>query len=325
MQEYLETPSKYGILVQFEARSRERLAILPNKVTCSRSLQHTACSLHWESGMYEDTEWALPEGSLNSESATCRTKIELEIWWTRCTTPRRKITHQANRRVAEKPGTAPLTTEFLAHTFDSWTAGCNTWKQGQEVGREVREQQTWGILPSGLEPDAEDLQVQQRIEGLIADMNNTEIFELFENASKQQCPECNTLWEIGTINCSCGRNTKSSQRPTEFAQNNRDVTSIPGNVIKKNSSRGAKHGPSERQWMYYTAKQMLKKARKKKHGNHTTVLHDGTPANRTETRCPKSGGKKKTWCCTIESPWRSMSTLPQKLKEFKIRSIGFSR
>ena len=46
MQEYLETTSKYSILVQFKARSRERRAILPYTVTCSRSLQHTACSLH---------------------------------------------------------------------------------------------------------------------------------------------------------------------------------------------------------------------------------------------------------------------------------------
>ena len=53
IQEYLETLSKSSMLVQFEARSRERLAILPDTVTCSRSLQHTACSLHSESGMYE--------------------------------------------------------------------------------------------------------------------------------------------------------------------------------------------------------------------------------------------------------------------------------
>ena len=70
----------------------------------------------------------------------------------------------------------------------------------------------------------------------IADMNNTEIFERCENSSKHQCPECNTYWDIGLIYCSCGRNMKS----------NYDVTSIPGYVIKKNSSRGAKHGPSER-------------------------------------------------------------------------------
>ena len=77
IQNYLETLSKYCISVQFEPRPRERSAILPDTVTCSRSLQHTACSLHWENGMYENTGWALPEGSLDSESATSRAKIEL--------------------------------------------------------------------------------------------------------------------------------------------------------------------------------------------------------------------------------------------------------
>ena len=65
---------------------------------------------------------------------------------------------------------------------------------------------------------------------------------------------------------------KSTQRPTEFEQNNRDVSSIPGYVIKKNSSRGAMHGPSERQKMYVHAKQMLKKDRQGKHGGHPTIL-----------------------------------------------------
>ena len=37
---------KYGILVQFKARSEERIAILTNTVTCNRSLQHTARRLH---------------------------------------------------------------------------------------------------------------------------------------------------------------------------------------------------------------------------------------------------------------------------------------
>ena len=35
---------------------------------------------------------------------------------------------------------------------------------------------------------------------------------------------------------------QSTRSPTEFDQNNRDVTSIPGHVIEKNSSRGAKCG-----------------------------------------------------------------------------------
>ena len=52
---------------------------------------------------------------------------------------------------------------------------------------------------------------------------------------------------------------KSTSSPTEFDKNNRDATSIPAYVFRKNSSRGAKHGPSERQKMYYQAKQMPKK------------------------------------------------------------------
>ena len=78
--------------------------------------------------------------------------------------------------------------------------------------------------------------------------------------------------KLGIICCSCGRNMKSTRTPTEFDQNNRDVTSIPGYVIKKNRSRGAKRGAIERQKMYFHAKQMLKKARQRKHGGHPTIL-----------------------------------------------------
>ena len=95
---------------------------------------------------------------------------------------------------------------------------------------------------------------------LIADLNNTEIFKLYANSSKQQCLDCNAYWEVGIICCRFGRNMKSSRSPAEFDQNNRDVASIPGHVIKKNSGRRAKHGPSERQKMYYQAKQMFKKS-----------------------------------------------------------------
>ena len=40
IQEYFETSSKCCFLVQFEARPRERSAILPDTVACSRSATH---------------------------------------------------------------------------------------------------------------------------------------------------------------------------------------------------------------------------------------------------------------------------------------------
>ena len=108
---------------------------------------------------------------------------------------------------------------------------------------------------------------------LIADMNQTGILELCENSAKhQQCHDCNAFSEIGIIYCSCARNLKYSRSPTPFQKTNCDFTSIPGFVIKKNSSRGPKHGASERQIMFFKAKEMFKKARQGKHGNHPTIF-----------------------------------------------------
>ena len=107
---------------------------------------------------------------------------------------------------------------------------------------------------------------------LLVDMNHTEIFELCENSAKLQCLDCSAFSEIGIIYCSCRRNLKYSRSPTTFQKTNCDVTSVPGFVIKKNSSRGPKHGASETQVMFFKAKQMLRKAGQKKHGNHPTIL-----------------------------------------------------
>ena len=63
--------------------------------------------------------------------------------------------------------------------------------------------------------------------------------------------------------CSCTK---------KLDKKNFDALSIPGYVIKKNPRRGAKHGASERQRMYYKAKEMLQKARQPKHGGYKTFL-----------------------------------------------------
>ena len=99
---------------------------------------------------------------------------------------------------------------------------------------------------------------------LLPDMDQTEIFELCENSTKRQCPDCNSFTEIGIIYCSCRRNLMYKTTPTTNQKANYDK--------KKNSSRGPKHGQSERQIMFFRAKDMLRKAKKSKNGNHATVL-----------------------------------------------------
>ena len=159
---------------------------------------------------------------------------------------------------------------------------------------------------------------------LIADLNNTEIFEFCENSSKQQCPDCNAYWERGIIYCSCGRSMQSTRSPPEFEQNNHDVTSIPGHVIKKNSSRGVKHGPSERQKMYYQARQMLERARQRKHGGHPTIISRWYGDEEYRKSLSATGWQEHhiTLCDRISL--EKHIYIATRVEEFKIRNIGFS-
>ena len=52
---------KYSVLVQFEARSEETIAVSSNTISCNRSPQHTICDLLYrESGMHEDLGGTIP-------------------------------------------------------------------------------------------------------------------------------------------------------------------------------------------------------------------------------------------------------------------------
>ena len=99
---------------------------------------------------------------------------------------------------------------------------------------------------------------------LLEDMNRTEIIEFCVNSAKLQCPDCNSFSEIGIIYCSCGRILKYPRSPTTSYKKNDGSTSIANLVIEKNSSRGSKHGQSERQIMFFKTKEMLNNARQDK-------------------------------------------------------------
>ena len=117
-----------------------------------------------------------------------------------------------------------------------------------------------------------DRTVDHKIAGVTFFCSRAAEFNTREQSQDVDREVRNVFWEMGIIYCSCGRNMKSARSPTEFEQNHRDVTSILGNVIKKNRKRGVQHGASERQKMYFQAKQMRKKAQQGKHGGRPTTL-----------------------------------------------------
>ena len=123
------------------------------------------------------------------------------------------------------------------------------------------------IAHSGFETDGEDLQVHPIIAGLDRRLEQhwdlRTLRNLFQKAMHR-------LWFIlGDRHCLLHLWEDVKNRREELRRsNNYDVLSISGSVVKKNNSRGAKHGPSERQRMYCKAREMIQKARQPNHGGN---------------------------------------------------------
>ena len=148
------------------------------------------------------------------------------------------------------------------------------------------------------------------------------IFELCENSSKQQCPDCNAYWEIDTVLCSCGRNLKSSQRPKEFERNNNDVSSILAMLLRRIAVAVPNMDLLNDKECTTRQKRCCKKLVKKSTQTIHPYLHDGTTTTNTEIRCPSLDGLSRTSCCLTSLPWRIIHTSRQKLRQFEIRHIG---
>ena len=169
--------------------------------------------------------------------------------------------HQAIRRVTRKPGTASLTSEFLAYHF-------------RQSNSRVQHVKTRSRSWSRRNPSFRTWARRRRSTSSVKNRRNWSPTWTTQRSSNLQCPECNTYWK-SEKSIAVVENMKSSQRPTEVEQNNYDVTSIPGYVIKNNSSRGAKHGRT-----FWTTKMYTRRNRCWKR------------PKRTELRCHWSGGEK---------------------------------
>ena len=317
-QQYLETPSKYCMMAQFEARSRERLAILPHAVICGLSRKHTTCSLHWANGMYGNTGRALPESSLNSESVTCRTKIEHAIWSTRSTKPRRKIIFGNNQAIRKVTG------KFCNNTVDYRTSGAPLSAiEQQDTNRQNKVKKLIEKFENHKQKESflQDLSQTQKInkfkresQDLIADLNNTKIFELCEKffqtaMSWLQCLLGNKynllqLWKKYEIFAVSNRVRAEQLRRHlnpwicyEEEQPNTDLLNDKECTTKRN-----------RCW---------KKARQKKHGRHPTILARWYASETYRTSLSQIGYKR----CTTELPWRSFPQSNKSWGNWKFETV----
>ena len=115
---------------------------------------------------------------------------------------------------------------------------------------------------------------------------------------------------------------KYKRSPAAFQKDNYDLNSFLGYIIKKNSSRGPKHGQSERQIMFFKAKDMLRKAKKQ---SHPTILSRWKADEEYRKSLDISTSEKKKSCFPTKLLWRNTTIQLRKLNKYEIQSIGFSR
>ena len=201
--------------------------------------------------MYENSGRALPKGSLDSKGATSGTQIELanrstRSTWTGCTCGSKCYGETCSNIVDYRISGVPLSAVERQNTTRE--------NKGKKLIEKFEKHPYKESFLQDLSQTHKINKVSKESQDLLTVMNNMEVFELCENSSKQQCLECITSCQIGIINCSC-------KKPTEFEQNNYDATSILGCVIKRNSSLGSKHGPSERHNVLHSETGAPEKAR----------------------------------------------------------------
>ena len=170
---------------------------------------------------------------------------------TRSTRPRPKIILGRNQWIEElqgKLGTTPLTTEFLAYHFRQ-SNGYKSPNKGQEVDRKVRE----------------DQQVQRRIEGFDRRHERHRDFRALRKLFQKAVPRLQYLlgyrYNLLLLWMKYEIFAETNRVPAEQLRRHLNPWPFFFFKKKKKGSRGAKHGLSERQRMYYKAKEMLHKAR----------------------------------------------------------------
>ena len=175
-------------------------------------------------------------------------------------------THQALRRVTAKHGTTPLTTEFLAYHFlllDSRVHHVKT--RLRSWSRSSRATSTRN-LSFGTTPRCWSF--------VKTHPNSNAPIAILTGKSALLVAVVEEIWNLRGVQ--------------EFDQKNRDVTSIPGYVIQKNSSRGAMHGTSERQKMAWNRPDT------KNTDAIQRWFHDGVPKKITVSLCQAWCGKNTT-------------------------------
>ena len=208
---------------------------------------------------------------------------------------------QSDARASRKPDTTLWTREFQAY-------------HSQQFNNEQRQHVVAKLI--------EMFESHQHKEKLLQDIDQTEIFELCENSTKLPCFDCNSFTEIGTTYCSCGRNLKTSRGVPQHFKRATTIsirslaTSLRRILVEDQSTANLRNKLCSSRRTTCSEKQRTKR---------TEIIRrfspDGQHKKGTRLRQRSTILAKKKSCFTTKLLWRTTTTQPRKLNEFKIQSI----
>ena len=202
------------------------------------------------------------------------------------------MTTHADRRAPGKPGATTLTTEYPAYPIlhsNNRTRIAET--QSKKLIQQFESHPNKESILQDFKQTEKINKFSEKSQELIAEMNNTEIFELCGTSAKKQCPDCKVYWEIGIVYGTCGRCLKPSQRTKEFDKNNYDRfinswlcyqkewrSPVPNMDLPSGSECTAR------------PRKCCKKLVNPSMEDTNPYLKDGTKTHNTESLCQKLGG-----------------------------------
>ena len=105
---------------------------------------------------------------------------------------------------------------------------------------------------------------------MIQDVDNVQLFELFETDPETQCTECLSYWSEGIVYCTCGHLLKETVASRNFIVYTLDLLSVPEYVIKRRRLHGHRCAKAPENKEYYLAHNLQKRCMK----SEFTGIHD---------------------------------------------------
>ena len=102
-------------------------------------------------------------------------------------------------------------------------------------------------LQRNLQQNNANNQFSEKSRKMIKDMDNVELFELFETEPKTERKECLLYLKLGIIYFTCGHLLNESEANRGATQCTLDLLSIPNYVIKKGRHHGHRYGKTTEQ------------------------------------------------------------------------------